>query len=152
MTGVSITVRRREGRIKAIIEGLEALDSYGEIYLTSPREQLRKIRFMKARGHDPFKVPKRVSNHARGIIKAAVFKGGKATVLRAISEAIGFIHGFIKMRIRGGSLGTMAASTRRKKLSDIRRGKISSRYGVPPPYGIHTGSFYEAIQSRIAKR
>jgi hypothetical protein len=150
---VSISIRHRGGRIKALIEGLEGLEqAQGEIYLRKPRRNVRLARFMRNRGHDPLAVDLAVRRAAKAIIAAAIKKGRKPTARKSLRDAAKLIRKELQDRIKTGRLGTNAPSTIKKKMYLLRKRKATARYGVPPPYGVQTGQFVAAIQARLVTK
>ena len=150
---IKFNIRRRGGRIKAVAEGLGSLNNMGEIYLENPRWQLAKIRRIREYGHtDPMSVPPHVSRWIRDYVKAAILKGGKRQVMKAIREATELLRDWLKTRLTSGRLGRQSAVTRKIKMWLIERGRISTRYGSPPPLGIRRGNLLRSIKMRMKRK
>jgi len=150
--GVTFKIRRRGGRIKTIAEGLGALDNIGEVYLENPRLQMAKIRRIREYGHtDPMSLPRHITKWAREYIALAIKRGGKQQVRKAIRESTELIRDWLKTRLTSGRLGTQSAVTAKIKRWLIDHGRISRRYGYPPPLGIRSGNFLASIKSRMRR-
>lgn len=111
--------------------------------------------FMKKHGKDPFdlnpndvaKASKIVEIEIERSIDVAVRTGRaqKQLVKDALIKAVTFLAQIAKESLIRGRF-IQSKKLEKIKLSSMKRGRCSTSYGSPPPYGIRTGRFLNGIR------
>ena len=150
---IHFSTRYTGTRFRMVAEGLGAAHNIAIVYLLNPRWQAVKIRRIQQYGHQsPFSVPPHVRRWITSYVKLAIVHGGARHVSRAMRDSGILLRNWLQTRLTSGRLGTQSPVTRKIKLWLIDHGRISSRYGRPPPLGIRSGNFLRSIQTRMARR
>jgi hypothetical protein len=139
--------------MRAVAEGLGACYDTGVVYLDNPRAQAAKMRRITEYGHQsPMSVPPSQRRWITEYIAAAIRKGGARHVSKAIRDSVFLLRDWLKSRLTSGRLGVQSPVTAKIKRWLIDHGRISRRYGYPPPLGIRTGNLLRSIQAKMEKR
>lgn len=113
---------------------------------------------LRRRGHDPFVYQRnrarRIEKFTQDSIYKAIEKAEKTSqsqkrrTRRIVTETARRYSILAVTQIRTGQLGKNQGRYRAVKAGMVRGGIATSKYGVPPPYGVLTGRFIKGIRHR----
>lgn len=78
------------------------------------------------------------------------YKGGTPST-RAYQGVARKAEGLVKGRITSGSLGKNAPRYERYKSRAVQRGKMTGKYGDPPPFGVATAGLVDNMRAYITR-
>jgi len=150
---IHFSTRYTGTRFRMVAEGLGAAHDVAVVYLDQPRIQAQKIDTITGAGHiSPMSVPRSKRRWITEYMRLAILHGGARHVSKAMRDSSTLLRDWLKTRLITGRLGTQSPVTRKIKCWLIDHGRISGRYGYPPPLGIRSGNLLHSIRARMERR
>lgn len=144
---IRVDIKRHPGKLSMLARGKAAEVGVSEVYVHGV-DNVRKVQWLRDRGHDPLEVPDEVKRMARELAKVGVRSLDDEKAKRTLTAAAQYTAKWLRDRIISGLLGTMKLSTIERKLWLIDHGRATAAYGRPGPYGICTGHLVRSILAR----
>jgi len=141
-----------------VFTGRRPRDDFDETAGRAPWPSWKITRHLRTKGKEPFAVTTKAGAAAFAVmdteIKSAVTRAYETGTAQVHGAKNGIIHAAqslrdgVKENVRSGGLGNNTSQYKNRKVWYQRQGRVGSKYGSPPPYGVLTGRWLESIEAR----